>query len=59
MVYTAHGKSKEEKQGYESVDQIHTVRVESENMRIRIRTVESGPVPDTFSAKRRAGYGEL
>ena len=29
-------KSKEEKQGYESVDQIHTVRVESENMRIRI-----------------------
>ncbi len=51
VVYTAKGKSKEEKQGYESVDQIHTVRVQSENMRIRIRTVESGPVRVLFQPR--------
>lgn len=46
VVYTAKAKSKEEKtkKGYESSEMIHTVKVETENLRIRIKTVEDGPV---------------
>ena len=46
VVYTAKAKSKEEKnkKGYESSEMIHTVKVESENLRIRVKTVEEGPV---------------
>lgn len=52
VVYTAKGKSKETKhQGYESSEMIHTVRVESENLRIRVKTVEDGPVRVYFKQK--------
>lgn len=46
VVYTAKAKSKEkkQKQEYESSEMIHTVKVETENLRIRVRTVEDGPV---------------
>lgn len=46
VVYTAKAKSKDErtKKGYESSEMIHTVKVETENLRIRVKTVEDGPV---------------
>lgn len=46
VVYTAKSKSKEEKtkKEYESSEMIHTVKVESENLRVRVKTVEQGPV---------------
>lgn len=51
VVYTAKGKSKEEKHQYGPVDLIHTVRVETENLRIRIKTVEDGPVRVYFKSR--------
>lgn len=57
VVYTAKGKSQEEKQerqekqGYGPVDMIHTVKVQTENVRIRIRTVEDGPVRVYFKPR--------
>lgn len=54
VVYTAKAKSKESKekqQGYESSEMIHTVRVETENLRIRVKTVEEGPVRVYFKPK--------
>lgn len=51
VVYTAKGQSKEEKKGYGPVDMIHSIRVQTENVRIRIRTVESGPVRIYFKPK--------
>ena len=51
VVYTAKGQSKEEKKGYGPVDMIHSIRVQTENIRIRIRTVESGPVRIYFKPK--------
>ena len=46
VVYTAKAKGKEKKtkQGYESSEMIHTVKVETENLRIQVRTIEDGPV---------------
>lgn len=58
VVYTAKAGSREEKQqGYESSELIHTVRVETENLRIRVRTVEDGPVRVYF--KPREGQDEV
>ena len=51
VVYTAKGRSKEEKQEYGPVDMIHSIRVQTENIRIRIRTVESGPVRIYFNPR--------
>lgn len=50
VVYTAKGKSQEH-QGYESSEMIHTVKVETENLRVRVRTVEDGPVRVYFKPK--------
>lgn len=46
VVYTAKAKSKEEKnkKEYEASEMIHTVKVECENLRVRVKTVEQGPV---------------
>lgn len=57
VVYTAKAKSKEKKQGYESSDLIHTVKVETENLKIRVKTVEEGPVRVYF--KPREGRDEV
>ncbi len=53
VVYTAKAKSQEQqKQGYESsAELIHTVKVETENLRIRVRTVEEGPVRVYFKPR--------
>ncbi len=51
VVYTARANSSGERQGYESSELIHTVRVETENLRIRVKTVESGPVRVFFKPK--------
>ncbi|MDY3250486.1 MAG: DUF1700 domain-containing protein [Candidatus Choladocola sp.] len=55
VVYTAKAKSREstkdKKQEYESSELIHTVRVETENLRVRIKTVEEGPVRAYFKPK--------
>ncbi len=52
VVYTAKSGSREEKQqNYESSELIHTVRVETENLRIRVRTVEDGPVRVYFKPR--------
>lgn len=51
VVYTAKAKSKDEKQGYESSELIHTVKVETENLKIRVKTVEEGPVRVYFKPK--------
>lgn len=52
VVYTAKAKSRENKQqGYESSEMIHTVKVETENLRIRVKTVEEGPVRVYFKPK--------
>ena len=51
VVYTAKAGSQEEKQGYESSEMIHTVKVETENLRIRVKTVEEGPVRVYFKPK--------
>ncbi len=51
VVYTAKAKSKEEKHGYESSELIHTVKVETENLKIRVKTVEEGPVRVYFKPK--------
>lgn len=51
VVYTAKAGSQEEKQGYESSELIHTVKVETENLRIRVKTVEEGPVRVYFKPK--------
>ena len=52
MVYTAKSASKESSQEYESSTLIHTVKVETENLRIRVRTVEEGPVRVFFKPSR-------
>lgn len=44
VVYTAKTKSKETQHGYESSELIHTIKVETENFRIRVKSVEDGPV---------------
>lgn len=51
VIYTARGKSKEKKYEYGPTDLIHTIRVETENLRIRIRTVEDGPVKVYFKPR--------
>lgn len=52
VVYTAKSASQEKKKlEYESSELIHTVKVETENLRIRIRTVEDGPVRVYFKPK--------
>lgn len=51
VVYTAKGKSKEKKQGYASSEMIHTVKVETENLRIRVKAIEEGPVRVYFKPK--------
>ncbi|MDD6616750.1 MAG: DUF4097 family beta strand repeat-containing protein [Lachnospiraceae bacterium] len=51
VVYTAKGKSKEEKYEYGPKDMIHTVKVQTENLRIHIRTVEDGPVKVYFKPR--------
>ncbi len=58
VVYTAKAKSRESKhQEYESSEMIHTVKVESENLRIRVKTVEDGPVRVYF--KPREGQDQV
>ena len=50
VVYTAKtGNS--EKHGYESSEMIHTVHVETDNLRIRVKTVEEGPVRVFFKPR--------
>lgn len=53
VVYTAGAGSREEAKGkeYESSRAIHTVKVETDNLRIRVRTVEEGPVRVYFKPK--------
>lgn len=52
VVYTAKSKSQEKKQkGYESSELIHTIRVETENLRIRVKTVDEGPVRIYFKPR--------
>ncbi len=51
MVYTAKSASQESAQEYESSALIHTVKVETENLRIRVRTVEEGRVRVFFKPK--------
>lgn len=52
VVYTAKGKSKETKhQGFESSEMIHTVKIHTENFRIRVKTVEDGPVRVYYKKK--------
>lgn len=52
VVYTAKGGSRANDQnGYEASEQIHTIRVDTENLRIRLRTVEEGPVRVFFKPK--------
>lgn len=51
VVYTAKANGRDAKQGYESSELIHTVRVETENLRIRVKTVEDGPVRVFFKPK--------
>ncbi len=51
MVYTAKAASKENAREYESSSLIHTVKVETENLRIRVRTVEEGSVRVYFKPK--------
>lgn len=51
VVYTAKAKSKEEKQGYTSSEMIHTVQVETENRKIRVKAVEEGPVRVYFKSE--------
>lgn len=50
VVYTAKAKSTE-KHGYESSEMIHTVRVQTDNLRIRLKTVEDGPVRVYFKPR--------
>lgn len=54
-VYTAKGGSKEKNrektQGYASSELIHTVRIETENLRIRVKSIEEGPVRVYFKQK--------
>ncbi len=51
VVYTAKSASRESAQEYESSTLIHTVKVETENLRIRVRTVEEGPVRVFFKPR--------
>lgn len=51
VVYTAKAKSQETSQGYEASDMIHTVQIETENLKIRVKTVEDGPVRVYFKPK--------
>lgn len=53
IVYEA--KSQEE--GYEASDMVHTVKVEAANVRIRVRTVEDGPIRVLF--KPREGCDQV
>lgn len=63
VVYTAKAGSrekrsdKEKKKEYESSELIHTVKVETENLRIRVKTVEDGPVRVYF--KPREGQDQV
>ncbi len=50
VVYTAKSGSRE-KHGYESSEMIHTVRVQTDNLRIRLKTVEEGPVRVFFKPR--------
>ncbi len=50
VVYTAKAGSRE-KHGYESSEMIHTVRVQTDNLRIRLKTVEEGPVRVFFKPR--------
>lgn len=52
VVYTAKAKSREKTQkGFKSSEMIHTVKVETESLSIRIRTVEEGPIRACFKPK--------
>lgn len=51
VVYTAKSKSREKKRDYESTELIHTVRIETENLKIRVKTTEDGPVRVYFKKK--------
>lgn len=51
VVYTAKAKSREKKRDYESTELIHTVRIETENLKIRVKTTEDGPVRVYFKKK--------
>lgn len=51
VVYSAKTGSKENSSEYESSELIHTVKVETENLRIRVKTVEDGPVRVYFKPK--------
>ena len=57
VVYRAGDSRQKGKQGYEAEDLIHTVRIESGNMRIRIRAAQSGPVRVLF--KPREGQDQV
>ncbi len=60
VVYTAKARTQEDsghEQEYESSELIHTVRVEADNLRIRVRTVEEGPVRVYF--KPREGRDKI
>ena len=57
VVYTAKAGSREKADGkektkeYEASELIHTVKVETENLRIRVKTVEEGPVRVYFKPR--------
>lgn len=51
VVYTAKAGSRESEREFESSDLIHMVKVETDNLRIRVRVVEEGPVRVYFKPK--------